>query len=161
MWSERHSLSGVLGGGLVLHCDLKGGKQGGAWCCTRGLWDKCVAQLVWIFHSSFVSWQIDLLSLTLAITNVCSANENAGDFKACLFFRMKQREKSTHFLHGCWSSLLPKTWRRKHGMLLFRVAGRENQTVPVAVGMDKEASHLAKSSVLTGPRDVAVAVICI
>lgn len=82
-----------LGKGLMPHCDFGDEKQDGVWCCTHGLWDKCVAQLFGIFHSSFVSWQIYLFSLTLAITNVCSANESAGDFKASFIFRMKQREK--------------------------------------------------------------------
>lgn len=61
---------------------------------TLVLWDKCIAQLFGIFHSSFVSWQINLLSFILATANVCSANENAAEFKASLIFRMKQREKS-------------------------------------------------------------------
>lgn len=73
--------------------------QDGAWCYTHVLWDKCAAQLFGIFHSSFVSWQINPLSLILVTTNLCSANENAMEFKASLIFRMKQGEKSMVFFH--------------------------------------------------------------
>lgn len=118
----------------MLHCDLSMGREA-KWVLVlhSWTWDKCVTQLSRIFHSSFVSWAICLFSLTLAFTNVYSANENAGDFKASLIFRLKQREKSACFSHGSQNSLLPKREegrRRKHGMLLFRVMERENQTAP-------------------------------
>ena len=69
-------------------CDFGDGKQDGVWCCIHGLCDKCVVQLFVIFHSSFVSCQIYLFSLTLAITDVCSANESAVDMKAKRKFYM-------------------------------------------------------------------------
>lgn len=140
MWRESFRQFWVVGWCCIVTW-VGGRKPNGFWCCTHGLWDKCVTQLFRIFHSSFVSWDICWFSLTLAFTNVYSANQNVGDFKAPLIFKLKQREKSEYFSRGSQSSLLPKTWRGKHGVLLFKVMGRENQTAPWPLHRQRAHTH--------------------
>ena len=139
----------------MVRCDFGSRKQAGAWCCVHGLWDKCAEELVRIFHSSFISWQIYLFTLPLAITDVCSTNESTGGFKASLIFRMKQREKSIYFLHGGWSSPLPKAEKETWDVVV-QSRGEREPNISHNCGTDREAPDTVKSLVLTIPSNVAI-----